>query len=233
MSILSSIADTVGSVFKPLAPIAPFFSAVSTFMGGQQRNEAQQAAAQSQMDFQERMSNTAYQRVVKDLEAAGLNPMLAYGNGPASSAVGSMAQLTNPAAEASEAYARSLASSAQAAEAYSRIPTHEQAAKKIAEEIKNIPIEGDRLREAAYLLWSQAKYYGTLNWNAREIEKQIIETTENLKKDGVLKDLDIKAAQDLSNLGREFGQLKPIIDVLLQVLGTFTSKRTVNIYQGK
>lgn len=47
--------------------------------------------AQLNREFQREMSNTAYQRAVKDLEKAGLNRILAYTQGGASAPAGSSA----------------------------------------------------------------------------------------------------------------------------------------------
>lgn len=52
------------------------------------------AEALANRDFQERMSNTSYQRAVEDMKKAGLNPILAYANGGASTPGGSGATIT-------------------------------------------------------------------------------------------------------------------------------------------
>lgn len=52
------------------------------------------AEALANREFQERMSNTAYQRTVEDMKKAGLNPILAFANGGASTPGGSSATIS-------------------------------------------------------------------------------------------------------------------------------------------
>lgn len=85
-SILSSLIGAGGQASANSANLAAV----------QATNAMQMQLAQEQMDFQERMFNTAYQRATADMRAAGINPMLAVNQGGASTPGGAMAQLQAP-----------------------------------------------------------------------------------------------------------------------------------------
>ena len=80
-------------VVKGLGSLGAFASPFLGYYGTQQANRMQLASARDQMQFQKMMSDTSYQRAVKDMRAAGINPLLAVQKGGASTPAGAQANI--------------------------------------------------------------------------------------------------------------------------------------------
>jgi hypothetical protein len=101
--------------------------------GQKSANAANLKIAREQMAFQEKMSNTAYQRSASDLKKAGLNRILALGS-PASSPAGAQATMQNENAQLGQSVAGGVNSAVALAQGIASIKnTQAQTAKTEAE----------------------------------------------------------------------------------------------------
>ncbi|AKI26867.1 DNA pilot protein VP2 [Gokushovirinae Bog1183_53] len=77
------------------------------YLGQTQANRSNRDAAREQMSFQERMSNTAYQRATADMRKAGINPIVAYSQGGSSTPMGAYSSSTNTMSDAPSSFSNS------------------------------------------------------------------------------------------------------------------------------
>jgi hypothetical protein len=138
-------------------------AAGAALAGGLLANNQRTSAAASQQDFQEEMSNTAYQRAMADMKEAGLNPILAAKLGGASTPLGAMPQIDNVFGDAVNTGVSAFSAGAQAR-------LQESTALKNQAEISYI-------NENKEKLISEIK---TLEVGRRLTESQISETAERI-----------------------------------------------------
>lgn len=144
----------------------------------QKNREFQSREAQFNRDFQRDMSSTAWQRATADMRAAGLNPMLAYSQGGASSPSGSAAHGSAASTSgASSSYSNSTLVGMQSAAAAAQIVNLLEQNEKLKAETKNV--ETDTALKGGQIVKLEADAAvskQTVNLVERQVEKVIEET---------------------------------------------------------
>jgi len=217
------------------------------YLGAQDTNAMQAGASQAQMDFQERMSNTAYQRQVEDMKAAGLNPMLAYiKGGGASTPVGSMPTYQNAASAGVSAgltAAQTKLSSAQTAKTMAEIPQVEALVDRTKQEFENLKTDNDKSKALIDNIKQEYQNLMKTNLNLTEVGNHLRESISLMKAqipnfaaltasnqfqaqlldyEQQLRKLDLDAAKKFDNFGREYKQYAPLIDLLKHIFPSRT-----------
>jgi hypothetical protein len=160
--------------------------------GAKSQNKANAKAAQKQMDFQERMSNTAYQRSVQDMIAAGINPMMAAKVGGASTPQGAMAHMENVGEKTASSAVQGATTAASLDQIKANTELAHSSARKADSEVALNAVQAEKYKQETVTSASSA---GQMDATVREINQKIkgmIESFPNIEVERRLQEAHIR-----------------------------------------
>lgn len=178
MGIVDMITGGIGAAFdRNWAKRDASDLAQANERGAERAMDFSSAEAVANRDFQERMSNTSWQRGTKDMMAAGINPMLAFQQGGASSPGGGQGSGFS----AQGGTVRSTNSALQQAATAAQIENIEADTENKKAENPNIRNQA-RVQDATVEnLQAQARQLAAQTDLTEEQKKQVTQAIENLK----------------------------------------------------
>ena len=232
-----------GTGMTYMAPVMAIANGALSYMAADQTNSANRQMMDAQMNFnrdeaeknriwQAEMSNTAYQRAMNDMKLAGLNPMLAYSQGGASSPGGAVAS-----APGAATYDSPLASAMSSAKAGMMASMEMQQSK---ENIENTRAStGEKLSNQNVNNEKVVQYYRDQDLTAEQTklakaQTEIAETNAKVRKEQ--SEAEIKKAKidskittvdaALSRVGTVLGGANSAVDLMGKAIKTRGAKQS-------
>lgn len=187
-------------------------------------NDQNVALVRENRAWQEQMSNTSYQRAVKDMEAAGLNPMLAYSQGGASTPPGGTTQVES-------SVAKGVSSAQQSASTVSQLQ-QVQASQANIEQMRATTdkIKSETVAQSLNSALVAAQVQDTVN-RAKKTEEEIPGTRGTSQ--SILDKLDAERYGDnAANSAFAADVRRRKAEAALATLGVSQAKAESNFYEG-